>query len=123
MPEQQPSLAWLFFSFQGRIARRSFIFSILFLLLPQFVIVFQLIKNEGNPAAIAGLMLVMMALLVATLWSVFAISTKRLHDLGAPGALSLLAFFPGINWLFFLALAILPSSPEANDYGPPPFGD
>ena len=123
MTETGPSLTWLFFSFRGRIARRSFIFSILFLLLPQFIVVHQMIKHEGNTGAITGLVLIMMALWACTLWSLFAITAKRLHDLGVTAALCLLAFFPGVNWLFFLALSILPSSAETNEYGRPPFGN
>lgn len=123
MSTPAPTLSWLFFSFKGRIARRSFIFSILFLLLPQILIVVQMVRNEGNPGALTGLVLIMFCLWACTLWSLFAITTKRLPDLGVTGALSLLAFFPAVSWIFFLALSILPSSSQTNEYGPPPFAD
>ena len=115
------SLKWLFFSFEGRIARRSFALSILFLVFPQIFLVLQMVRYEDNEGMLALLGMALIVIWVGVLWSVMALSAKRLHDLGVTGWLSLIAFFPAVSWLFFLALMILPSSPNANEYGAPPF--
>ena len=115
------TLQWLFFGFDGRIARRSFLFSILFLLLPQLVLILQIVRNEENQDMLALLGLALIACWAGALWSIMALCAKRLHDLGVTGWLSLIAFFPAISWIFFLALIVLPSSQETNQYGPPPF--
>ena len=121
MSNEAPSLAWLFFSFKGRIARQSYALSIFFLLLPQMVAILQLVRNEGNQGALALWMLVLMGVVLCSFWSILAIVVKRLHDLGATGWLALLVFFPTINWIFMLILAVIPSSQQVNQYGPPPF--
>lgn len=122
---KEPSLSWLFFSFSGRIARRSFILGAGFLLLPQLVCILQLVradKTGADGALVFWFLCFVLAVLVA-LWSILALFIKRLHDLNLPGALALLALFSGINILFFLYLAFAPSKPETNAHGPPPFGD
>ncbi|MEM7216231.1 MAG: DUF805 domain-containing protein [Pseudomonadota bacterium] len=115
------SLSWLFFSFKGRIARQSYALSILFLLLPQIVVVLQLVRNDGNEGALALWFVVLVVVVVLTFWSTLALVIKRLHDLGVTGWLSLLILLPTVNWIFILALAVIPSKDEENEYGPPPF--
>lgn len=46
----------------------------------------------------------------------FALSVRRLHDIGYSGWYALLAYIPLIN-LFFLYLTVKPSVPD-NKYGP-----
>lgn len=123
MTMQPPSLMWLFFSFAGRIARKSFGIGVLFLVFPQVFIVIQLIKNEQNPDALAFWGFMILLVWGAALWSLLALSAKRLHDLGVTGWLSILVFIPAVSWLFLLALVIIPSSRETNEHGPPPFAD
>ncbi|MDJ0612974.1 MAG: DUF805 domain-containing protein [Rhizobiaceae bacterium] len=123
MSKIEPTLSWLFFSFRGRIARQSFILGILFLVFPQLFAVIQMVRadNAGKPDQIAFWFLVLIVFLLVSFWSSLALSVKRLHDLSLPGALSILAIFSGINLVFFLYLAVMPSKQEINEYGPPPF--
>ncbi len=121
MSDNVPTLRWLFFSFQGRIARKSYLMSVLFLLLPQIIVVLQMVQNADNDAALAFWFLVWIAINVATLWSLLALAVKRLHDLSVTGWLALILFVPTVNWIFLLALAFIPSKQETNQWGPPPF--
>ena len=65
--------------------------------------------------------LVLLAVWLATAWIVLALAVKRLHDLGLPGILAICLLIPAIGFVAFLLLASLPSRPETNEHGPPPF--
>ena len=123
MNNTSPSLSWLFFSFKGRIARQSYALSIFFLILPQIIVVLQMVNNHNNENALVVWFLVFVSVAFCTLWSLLALAVKRLHDLSVTGWLALLVFFPTINWIFLLALAFIPSKQEVNEFGPPPFAD
>ena len=47
-------------------------------------------------------------------------SIGRLRDIGWPGILVLLLLIPGLNLIFFAALALWPGEKAANQFGPPP---
>jgi uncharacterized membrane protein YhaH (DUF805 family) len=47
-------------------------------------------------------------------------AVSRLHDLGWPGWVVLLAFVPLVDILFFLALLTVPGQKKTNAYGAPP---
>lgn len=123
MDPMSPTLSWLFFSFKGRIARQSFILGIVFLLFPQLLVVIQMVRADesGKPEQLAFWFLLLLVLLALSLWSSLALTVKRLHDLSLPGALAILAIFSGINLVFFVFLAAMPSKSELNEHGSPPF--
>ncbi len=123
MRDTTPTLSWLFFSFKGRIARLSFVLGAGFLLLPQILVLTRLVNADqsGAEGSLVFWFLVFVLVGLATLWSLVALFLKRLHDLGLPGALCVLAVFSGINFFFFLFLAFMPSKQEINEHGPPPF--
>ncbi len=123
MPGPEATLSWLFFSFKGRIARQSFALGAGFLLLPQILVIYQIVKASEADAqdALAFWGLAFLVCAVLTLWSIAALFVKRLHDLSLPGALVILSFFSGVNMVFFMFLAFMPSKQEVNDHGPPPF--
>ncbi|MGI9351206.1 MAG: DUF805 domain-containing protein, partial [Rhizobiaceae bacterium] len=123
MNSAAPTLPWLFFSLRGRIARKSYLFSVFFLLLPQLIVILQLVRQEDDSGGLAFWFLVLVGVILCTLWSLAALAVKRLHDLGVTGWLALLILFPTINWIFLLALAVLPTVQETNEHGPPPFPD
>lgn len=56
-------------------------------------------------------------IMLASLYVTFAISVKRLHDLGAPGLVAVVFVFPVIGILAFLLLGILKGQPHDNKYG------
>ena len=119
---EPPTLKWLFFSFRGRIARRSFALGAFFLLLPQLYFLLQIGGAQDSGCGIGFFLLGFFVSVILSIWSLFALFVKRLHDIGLPGALSLLVVFSGINLLLFLALSFWPSKQEVNEHGPPPFG-
>lgn len=117
LPER--TLFWLFFRFKGRIRRKTFIMAAGFLLLPQLIILIQMVKHEGDTGQLVFWFVVLLVAVALSLWSIFSLFVKRLHDLDLPGALALLSFFGGINILFFLFLAFMPSKQVTNEHGPP----
>jgi len=60
------------------------------------------------------------AILLVTLYSTFAISVKRLHDVGYSGFLALALLIPIVNLAFTVWLGILPGTPDASQYGDTP---
>jgi uncharacterized membrane protein YhaH (DUF805 family) len=123
MATDAATLGWLFFSFRGRIARQSFLLGAGFLLLPQVLFLWQLVKAEeaGSDGALAFWFLFLCASVLVSLWSLIALFVKRLHDLDLPSALCVLAVISGINFFFFLFLAAMPSKQITTRHGPPPF--
>lgn len=121
MNADAPSLSWLFFSFRGRVARQSFFLATVFLLLPQLVILLQIGRTDSSPGAQTFWLLMFFAAIIATLWSTFALAVKRLHDFGVTGWLAIVLLIPTASWIMLIALMLIPTKQETNEYGPPPF--
>ena len=123
MADGAPTLGWLFFRFSGRIARQSFVLGAGFLLFPQIVCLIQLVKADQTNAqgALAFWFLCLAACALLAMWSILALFVKRLNDLDLPAFLCVLGLISGINFLFFLFLALMPSKPVTTRHGPPPF--
>ncbi len=113
------TLLWLFFSFRGRIRRKTFAIAAGFLLLPQIYIIIQMIKNEGNTGELTFWLIMLLVTTAVSLWSLFSLFVKRLHDLDLPGPIAICALLSGINVIFFLFLVLMPSKQVTNDHGPP----
>lgn len=118
----QPTVRWVLFGLRGRIARQSYILGQLFMISLFAVVIARILAVEGDEEATAFWGLAFLALGAVSAWSSIAMTVKRLHDLGQPGILSLILFVPTVNILFVIALMVLPSRPETNQYGPPPVG-
>ncbi|MBO6814120.1 MAG: DUF805 domain-containing protein [Rhizobiaceae bacterium] len=118
---QAPGLAWLFFGTSGRIARRSFSLATFFLLLLHVFVIIQLIKADDNSASLVWWTLVLFVIAAVSLWCIFALIVKRLHDIGVTGFLSLAIVFTGMYFIAFIVLSLWPSQSATNKYGPPPF--
>lgn len=116
------SVGWALFGFRGRIARQSYILGQLFMLSLFAVVIARILAVQGDEDATAIWGLAFIALGVASTWSTFALTAKRLHDIGQPGILSVILLVPTVNLVFVIALMFIPSRPETNRYGPPPFG-
>ena len=54
------------------------------------------------------------------LYVTFAISVKRLHDLGWPGIVAAVFLFPAIGLIAFVVLGLLKGDDQPNKYGPVP---
>ena len=121
--QSSPGLLWLFFGFNGRIARQSFALSVLFQLSMLTLVLYQTVQAGKDEARLVASGFALIALIVFLLWSILALAVKRLHDLNLPLAFIVILFVPGINWLGFFYLMVTSGYPEANEHGPPPFGE
>jgi len=121
---QSPSytLPWLFFGVKGRIARKSYCLAILFMFVLLFLTVYWAVQAEDDPFRLTFSGFAFIAVMIFNLWSILALSIKRLHDLNMPVALVILIFVPMVTWIAVLFLMIKASHPEANEHGQVPFG-
>ena len=119
---EKPDLVWLFFGLTGRIARQSYIFGEIFLLVCIFFVTWQIALAEDNEALLALWGIAFISVGTVLLWCAIALTVKRLHDIGLPGILAVCLLIPVIQWLALAFLMVKPGDPRSNDYGPPPFG-
>lgn len=72
---------------------------------------------DHRPEALAAMELplatVALALWLAQVWALAALSSKRLHDMGQGGWWAALSLVPGVRILFWLALSSWPSKASA----------
>jgi uncharacterized membrane protein YhaH (DUF805 family) len=115
------SLKWLFFGFKGRIARKSFALAVLFQLTMLTLLIYQAVMAGEDEDRLAWVGLALIAFGFSLLWSILALTIKRLHDINLPSYFAGLIFIPFANWLVFFYLMFTPSHPEANEHGAPPF--
>ncbi len=121
-PLPAPTVQWALFGWRGRIGRRTFILGQLFMLSLFGVIVARIVAVRGDESATVFWGLAMFAMLGVSAWSSLALTIKRLHDLSLPGIMALILLVPTVNFIFVIALMVMPSKNEINDHGPPPFG-
>jgi uncharacterized membrane protein YhaH (DUF805 family) len=97
---------------RGRIARATFCAGAV-LVLVAFAILYALLERLSRGATLA--------LALAGLWALLALSIRRLHDRGKSPAWLLLALVPlvGPLWLA-IELAFVPGTPGENRYGADP---
>lgn len=107
------SLASLFLAFQGRIGRATFFLSIVFVWTAFFNLTFFLENFLGDAGEVI--------LIAMLLWTVFALSAKRCHDLGKPPKHLLLLLIPvvGAIWVF-LELTLRKGMAGSNRFGESP---
>jgi uncharacterized membrane protein YhaH (DUF805 family) len=67
-----------------------------------------------------GLWLTAMVVGIACFWASMALAAKRWHDMGTTGWLALLSLLPGIRFIVFLVLCLVPPTQGPNAYGPDP---
>ena len=87
--------------------------------------VYLFVKASGMDTHDDGLMVKLgfgaIFLWMLSAWALYAMSYKRLHDIGYPGKFAVLIFVPFISLLFLFAMMVIPGSQQTNEYGPPPF--
>mgnify|MGYP000100226541 CR=1 FL=1 len=120
-PDHPLTVSWVLFGFRGRIGRKSFWLAALLMVLIQAAIIAQIASVPEDHPILAFWGLVLLGVWAATAWVGLALAVKRLHDLGLPGMLAICLLIPAISFIAFLLLAFLPSRPETNEHGPPPF--
>nr|WP_306264303.1 DUF805 domain-containing protein [Pararhizobium sp. IMCC3301] len=117
---------WALFRFSGRINREEYWWANAVLLgisLVTFRVVFGdsvEMTQDGQMHFPETLMPSFMLVLLASLYVTFAISVKRLHDLGWPGIVAAVFLFPAIGLFAFVVLGLLKGQNQSNKYGPAP---
>ncbi len=109
-------IAWLYFKFDGRIDRAAYFLAGLLLLIaltfPFYR--FTLTAEETGEGAIWAIMFWGMFFL--SLWCLFALGVKRIHDIGRHGAFAVLCvLFP---LPAFIVLSLWPGDNGPNAFGP-----
>lgn len=110
-------LAWLFFSFKGRISRLAYFLAGLLLAIFQAFALYQLVLAPEGSGASQFWAVLFWAVFFLSLWSHVALSAKRLHDFGKPGIFAVTLFIPIVSILVFIALCLYPGDESANEYG------
>lgn len=109
-------LLWLLFSFRGRISRSIYWPALLALICINFALSFELVGMTEEEVQ-GSLPLVLFFIALGALYANFAISVKRLHDIGYAGFLSLAVIIPLVNVAFSVWVGILPGTAGPNSYG------
>lgn len=122
-----PRLGWtaLFFSFHGRIRRRTYWLATIASSIGFYTIMFAVLAGgawlelDGS----AFLASVSFGVLVIFTWSTFAVQAKRWHDRGKSTGWVLLQLVPGVGVLWTLIeCGFLAGTPGPNRFGPGPKG-
>lgn len=108
--------------FDGRASRQEFWMFNLFYLL--FVIAISLLiipfgNSETGLNIIFGIIVVYSLGLAIPIW---AVTVRRLHDIGLSGWWSLLSFIPYLGTVVLLIMCCMDSKPCSNNYGNNPKG-
>ena len=108
--------------FDGRASRQEFWMFNLFYLL--FVIAISLLiipfgNSETGLNIIFGILVVYSLGLAIPIW---AVTVRRLHDIGLSGWWSLLSFIPYLGTVVLLIMCCMDSKPGSNKYGNNPKG-
>jgi uncharacterized membrane protein YhaH (DUF805 family) len=116
---------WLFFRLSGRIGRAAYALAFLLTIVAMAFPLYQFMRLTGEDATAVSAestaarlwALIFCAAAIASVWSLVALSVKRLHDLDQPGIVSLVLFIPVVSIIAFVALCIMPGNPGPNPYG------
>ncbi len=123
---QAYNIVWAIAKFSGRMNREEYWWAnavLLGLTLVAFRVFFAgsvELTNEGEILLPDALLPPFFMVMMASLYVTFAISVKRLHDLGWPGIVACVFLFPAIGLLAFILLGLVKGGNEPNKYGPPP---
>lgn len=116
-PGRETTVGWALFLWDGRIGRRIFILGTLFWMMTNAaVIAFVTGSDEVSPGGFS-LFLTSASL---SLLSLLMLGTKRLHDIGMPGMVSILLLMPAFSLILFFVLCVWPPAEDDNRYGPGP---
>lgn len=124
--KQTYNVVWAMAKFSGRMNREEYWWAnavLLGLSLVAFRLLFAgsvELTSEGEILLPDAMMAPFFMVMMASLYMTFAISVKRLHDLGWPGIVACVFLFPAIGLLAFMLLGLLKGGNEPNKYGPVP---
>ncbi len=114
------TLKWLFFGFNGRIRRLTYMLSAVLIVAFHAYVVVQIVRTPEDSIAFGLWGLALLGLLIVTALVVAALTAKRLHDVGFSGFLALAMFIPMLSLVCFMVLCALPGQPGRNRFGESP---
>ncbi len=125
MPAGPQPVTWALFGLKGRIRRATYALGIALLFCIWWVVFAQIAAAPDSSGELGLWIFALVIVVLVSAYCIYALSHKRLHDLGYRGitALLLIGFqfiFPPLGWVPYLALALIPGQEEDNEYGPPP---
>lgn len=106
-----------YFYFSGRARRKEFW---MFLLFDNIFYLLALVLDVVIVACGLPPLYLAFIYFLATFIPCWAVTFRRLHDIGASGWYSFLNLIPLLGWIWFIVLLCLPSNPYPNQYGPNP---
>lgn len=112
-----PLYRWFFFRFDGRISRVPYLLGFMLLSIAQAFPFyrFMLVPPESSEAGAWSVMFLFV--FFPTMFSLFALSAKRLHDFGQNGIASISLAIPVVSIIAFVYLCIKPGDEGQNAYG------
>ncbi len=122
----EPTIKWALLSMRGRINREEYWWSTFALMAGSFVFMYGMFHDRVELGPSGELLftesqgLSLLSIVAAGIYVSFAITVKRLHDLGWPGLLAVLLMFPGIGFIAFFLLGLMNGEAGPNKYGPEP---
>ncbi|MGI9318930.1 MAG: DUF805 domain-containing protein [bacterium] len=119
MMNQKLTLLKIYFSFKGRINRKTYWLMFVIPWILYFVLMPQLLRHlaqqEGTDLVRTGLVLTLLPMF----WALLAVQSKRWHDSGKSGWLTLLVLIPGLGALVAIVNGMLAGDPNENKFGAP----
>ena len=105
--------------FSGRSTRSEYWYFLLFIVI--LAVLIGAVSALNEPGADGASNVLFGLFLLAVIVPTFAVTVRRLHDIGRSGWWVLINFIP-LGGVVIWILAALPSQPGVNRYGPNPFG-
>jgi uncharacterized membrane protein YhaH (DUF805 family) len=112
-----PLYKWLFFGFAGRITRAPYFLAFILLSVVQAYPLYRTMLLVPETPAANAWSVIFLGVLIASLVSFFALTVKRLHDLGRAGIESLAIIIPIVSIVAFVYLCMAPGSDAPNAHG------
>jgi len=138
LPDKGNALGWMilplkrYAQFDGRSGRREFWWYSLLLTLSYSAAIFLAIALAATDIEDGAGILVFLGffsiVFIANFIPGLALTTRRMHDIGWPGWLSIMAvlvvfLFSIFGWIGYMIVMSLPPAKGENQYGPPVYGD
>lgn len=113
-------VGWALFSLHGRIQRHTFAFGSVLLVAVLWSVIAQIVyaEEESGRQVFWSLLLIIGAAM--SLWCLFALGVKRLHDVGRSGVFAVILLVPPLWPVSIIVLAVWQGEQGDNQYGPPP---
>lgn len=112
-----PLYRWFFFRFDGRISRLPYFLGFMLLSVIQSFPFYRFLLVPPESQEASTWSAIFLLVFFPTMFSLFAISAKRFHDIGRNGIAAISLAIPVISIIAFVYLCIVPGNETGNAYG------